>query len=205
MTSILHVSGSTNGESSLSNRVAQQLIENIAKKTPGAKIVERDLHGNPLPHIGSDFSTAIRLAPDERSEAQAKAIAASDVIVDELLAADTIVLSTGFVNFGITSTLKSWIDHAARAGRTFQYTANGPEGLVKGKKAYIVVASGGVYSSGPAAAVDFAEPYLRAVLGFLGITDVETIRVEGVAYGPEAAEKAIAEAESRAKQLAEAA
>lgn len=205
MSSILHISGSTRGEASLSGRVAREFVNSLLARRPGTTLVERDLHSNPLPHIGSDFSTAIRLAADERTEAQATSIAISDAVVSELLAADTLVISTGFINFGISSILKSWIDHVARAGLTFRYTENGPEGLVKGKKAYLVIASGGVYSSGPAASADFAEPYLRAVLGFLGITDIETIRVEGVAYGPEAAEKAIAEAETRARDLAAAA
>jgi len=201
MSSILLVRGSTRGDDSFSNKIALELAQAITARQ-GGTIVERDLERNPLPHIGADFSSAIRLPPESRTPEQASAIAVSDEIVDELLAADTLVLSTGFVNFGITSILKSWVDHVARAGRTFQYGANGPVGLATGKKAYIVIASGGIYSSGPAAALDFAEPYLRQVLSFIGITDVETIRVEGVAYGPEAAEKAVAAAQSRAQELA---
>ncbi|MBP1849821.1 FMN-dependent NADH-azoreductase [Rhizobium halophytocola] len=202
MSSILLVRGSTRGNDSVSGKVAKALAEGLAA---GGTIVERDLVATPLPHIGTDFSSAIRLASEDRTPAQAEAIAISDKEVDELLAADTLVISSGFVNFGITSILKSWIDHIARAGRTFRYTENGPEGLVQGKKAYIVLASGGVYSSGPAAALDFAEPYLRSVLGFIGIKDVQVIRVEGIAMGPEAAEKAIAGALAQASELAKAA
>ncbi|GEO84848.1 MULTISPECIES: FMN-dependent NADH-azoreductase [Alphaproteobacteria] len=205
MSSILLVTGSTRGDDSLSSKIARQLADDLAAKTTGASVVERDLSHAPLPHIGADFSAAIRLAPEDRTPAQAEAIAVSDAAVDELLAADTIVLSTGFINFGISSILKSWIDHVARAGRTFQYSENGPVGLATGKKAYLVIASGGIYSSGPGAALDFAEPYLRSVLAFLGVTDVETIRIEGIAYGPEAAEKAISEAGEKARELARAA
>lgn len=202
MSSILLVRGSTRGDDSISGKVAKTLADGLAV---GGTLVERNLTADPLPHIGTDFSAAIRLAPEARTPAQAEAIATSDKEVDELLKADAIVISTGFVNFGITSSLKAWIDHIARAGRTFNYTENGPVGLVKGKKAYIVIASGGIYSSGPAASLDFVEPYLRSVLGFIGISEVEVIRVEGVAYGPEAAEKAISEAMARAGELANAA
>lgn len=204
MSSILLVRGSTRGDDSLSTKIALQLVEELQKKNPGSTVVDRDLSANPLPHIGSDFSAAIRLAPADRTPAQAEAIAVSDAAVDELLAADTLVLSSGFINFGISSILKSWVDHVARAGRTFNYSENGPVGLATGKKAYLVIASGGIYS-GDAASLDFAEPYLRRVLNFIGITDIETIRIEGVAYGPEAAEKAIGAAQARAHELAQAA
>ena len=126
----------------------------------------------------------------------------SDALVDELLAADTIVIGTGLINFNIYSSLKTWIDNIARAGRTFKYGENGPVGLATGKKAYIVLASGGVYSQGPAASLNHAVPYLKSVLGFIGITDVETVYVEGLAFGPEAAEKAIDAAKARANELA---
>jgi len=101
------------------------------------------------------------------------------------------------INFGVSSTLKTYIDYILRAGATFRYTANGPEGLVKGKKAYIVRASGGVYSEGAHKPFNFQEPYLKHVLAFIGVTDVETIHIEGIAFGPEAAEKALAAAAGR--------
>lgn len=205
MSSILLVTGSTRGDDSLSNKIARQLADDLVAKASGSAVVERDLARDPLPHIGADFSSAIRLQPEDRTPAQAAAIAVSDTAVDELLAADTIILSTGFINFGVSSIVKSWVDHVARVGRTFRYSENGPVGLVTGKKAYLVIASGGIYSSGPGVTLDFAEPYLRSVLAFLGIADVETIRIEGVAYGPEAAEKAISAAEEKARELARAA
>ncbi|MCJ7996627.1 FMN-dependent NADH-azoreductase [Rhizobium cremeum] len=204
MSNLLLVRGSTRGDDSLSTKIALQLVDELRRKTPDMTVVDRDLSLAPLPHIGADFSAAIRLTPEDRTPAQAEVIAVSDAAVDELLDADTIVISTGFINFGISSILKSWIDHVARAGRTFRYTENGPVGLLSGKKAYLVIASGGIYS-GDAAAFDFAEPYLRRVLNFIGITDIEAIRIEGVAYGPEAAEKAIGAAKARAQELAQAA
>ena len=126
----------------------------------------------------------------------------SDALVDELLAADTVVLGTGLINFNIYSSLKAWIDNVARAGRTFKIHGAGPIGLATGKKVYIVLASGGVYSHGPAAPHNHAVPYLKSILGFIGITDVETVYVEGLAFGPEAAEKAIGAAKARADELA---
>ena len=126
----------------------------------------------------------------------------SDAAVDELFAADTVILATCLINFNISSTLKSWIDHVARAGRTFSYGKDGPKGLVTGKKVYVVLASGGVYSEGPAIQLDHAIPYLRTALGFIGLTDVEVIRVEGVGMGPEATDAALKKATDRVNVLA---
>src|SRR3546814_4427214 len=128
----------------------------------------------------SDWSSDV-CSSDLLSAAQAAAVAASDATVDELLTTDNVVIATGLINFGIASTLKTWIDHVARAGRTFRYGADGPQGLATGKQVYVVLASGGVYSTGPAAAFDHAVPYLKATLGFLGMSEVEVIRIEGVA------------------------
>jgi FMN-dependent NADH-azoreductase len=104
----------------------------------------------------------------------------SDEAISELMAANAVILGVPLYNFGIPSTLKSWIDHIVRAGITFRYTPNGPEGLVKNKRIYLALSSGGIYSEGAMQAYDFAEPYLRAALGFLGMTDVTAFRVEGV-------------------------
>ena len=119
-----------------------------------------------------------------------------------LFSTHPIVIGTGLINFNIYSSLKTWIDNVARAGLTFKYTESGPVGLATGKKVYVVLASGGVYSQGPAAPLNHAVPYLKSVLGFMGITDIETIYVEGLAFGPEAAEKAIGAAKSRVEEIA---
>ena len=148
------------------------------------------------------FTGAIRKPAEARTAEEIAAIKTSDELVNELFAADTIVISTGLINFNIYSSLKTWIDNVARAGVTFKYTESGPVGLLTGKKVYVVLASGGVYSQGPAAPLNHAVPYLKSVLGFLGITDIETIYVEGLAFGPEAAEKAIDAAKSRVQEIA---
>jgi FMN-dependent NADH-azoreductase len=122
-------------------------------------------------------------------------------LIAEVEAADTIVLAAPMYNFSIPSTLKAWIDHIARAGRTFRYTAAGPQGLLKGKKAYVATARGGVYSEGPAAFLDFHAPYLRAVLGFVGIEDVRFVHLEGLKVSPEAAANGLAKARAKIESL----
>lgn len=204
MSKLLLITSSPRGEESVSNKVSQDLAAALAAKT-GAEIVRRNLADDPIAHLDTVTTNAIRKAADQRDAAEAAAAEVSDKLVAELFAADHIVIGTGLINFNIYSGLKSWIDNIARAGVTFRYTAEGPEGLVKGKKVYIVLAAAGVYSDGPAAALNHAVPYLKTVLGFLGMTDVEVLYVEGLAFGPEAVEKAMASAESRTKELAQAA
>jgi len=202
MSQILFITTSPRGLDSYSTQVGQALVAKLQADKPGATLVIRDFAAAPLPHVGEDYVVGRMLPEGERSAAQATSVALSDELIAELLASDTIVLAAPMYNFGVPSTLKAWIDHIARAGYTFAYGANGPTGLITGKKAYIVVARGGIYSEGPFAAYNFHEPYLKALLGFLGITDVETIMVEGIAYGPEATEKALAAALGKVAALA---
>ncbi|MGB8291481.1 MAG: FMN-dependent NADH-azoreductase, partial [Rhizobium ruizarguesonis] len=183
MSSILLLTSSPRAES-LSTPIAVDLAEKLKNQNPGSVVVRRDLAATPLPHIDDLFTGAIRKPAEARTAEEAVAVKTSDELVSELLAADTIVISTGLINFNIYSSLKTWIDNVARAGLTFKYTESGPVGLATGKKVYVVLASGGVYSQGPAAALNHAVPYLKSVLGFLGITDIETIYVEGLAFGP---------------------
>ncbi|MBX4940850.1 FMN-dependent NADH-azoreductase [Rhizobium binae] len=201
MSSILLLTSSPRADS-LSTPIAVDLAEKLKNQKPGSVVVRRDLAANPLPHIDDLFTGAIRKPAEARTAEEIAAVKISDELVAELFAADTIVISTGLINFNIYSSLKTWIDNIARAGVTFKYTESGPVGLVAGKKVYVVLASGGVYSQGPAAPLNHAVPYLKSVLGFLGITDIETIYVEGLAFGPEAAEKAIDAAKSRVQEIA---
>jgi len=201
MTSILLVTSSPRGAASHSSRIARDLAAKLQAAAPGATLVTRDLAAEPLPHIDTDFASGLFTPEGQRTEAQARAVAVSDAMVDELLAADAVVIATGIINFGIASTLKSWFDNIARAGRTFRYTEAGPEGLVTGKKVYLVVASGGIYSEGPAQPFDHAVPHLRTLLGFLGMTGVDVIRVEGVALGAEAEQAALSKAEKTLSKL----
>jgi FMN-dependent NADH-azoreductase len=147
--SILLITSSPRGQASHSTHVATELARRLKAADPDVTLVVRDLASAPLPHIDSDYSAGIYTPPEKRSERQLEVVGVSDAAVDELFAADKIVIATGLINFSISSTLKSWIDHVARAGRTFSYCKDGPKGLVTGKKVYVVLASGGVYSEVP--------------------------------------------------------
>ncbi|RUU99488.1 FMN-dependent NADH-azoreductase [Mesorhizobium sp. M6A.T.Cr.TU.017.01.1.1] len=200
--SILLVTSSPRGTASHSTHIATELAEKLLAANPLATLVVRDLVTNPLPHIDPDYSTGIYTPVEARTQRQAEVVGVSDGVLDELFAAETIILATGFINFGISSTLKSWVDHVARSGKTFAYGEDGPKGLVTGKKVYIVLASGGIYSEGAAVQLDHAIPYLRSVLGFIGMTDVDVIRIEGVGMGPDAVTAALAKASAKVDAVA---
>ena len=202
MATILHIDSSARQSGSLSRQLGAELVAKLQAANPAATVVRRDVAQNPLPHITEQLIGAFFTPAEQRNADQAYAIKTSDALVDELFAADTIVIGTPMYNFSVASTLKAWVDHIARVGRTFQYGANGPEGLVTGKKVYVVVASGGVYSSGPAAGYDHVTTYLAAALGFIGMTDVTFIRAEGVSMGEAAVADAIANARSQIAAIA---
>jgi FMN-dependent NADH-azoreductase len=200
MTSILHVASSSNLQGSLSRQVGAQAVAKLASRHSGARVIERDLVKTPLPHLSPEFLGAMFAGKNDAPELQL-----SEQLIGELLGSDVLVIEAPMYNFGIPSALKAWIDHVVRAGRTFQYGANGPEGLAKGKKAVLVLSRGGVYSAGPYKAMDYQETYLRAVLGFIGITDVESIHIEGVAMGPDKTAAAMESARQSVEHLLEAA
>jgi FMN-dependent NADH-azoreductase len=199
MCNILYISSSPRGAASYSKQVAENVIRDLREHDPHATLTVRDLAQLPLPHIDDDFVTATRSAEGPRTPRQHELLAQSDALIDELLAADVVVIAAPMINFSVSSTLKSWFDYIARAGRTFAYGESGPRGLVTGKRVIIVSASGGIYS-GANAAFDFQVPWLRSMLGFLGMTNVEVIRVEGTALGPQAAEAALARAAAQASE-----
>ena len=167
MASVLVLNSSASGPNSVSKLLVQSTVERLTAQNPGLKVVERDLDANPIPHLNAETTAAVRAGITE-TPAQREALVLSNALVEELKAADTIVIGSPMYNFGIPSTLKSWFDHVLRAGVTFRYSEAGPEGLLKGKRAIIVESRGGVYSEGPAQAADFQEPYLRQLLGFIG-------------------------------------
>ena len=182
MTTILRIDSSANTKTSIS----RALTDRIVARFDGADVITRDL-SQPLPQIDETWVNARSKAPADRTEAEANALALSDALVDELKAAETIVIGVAVYNFGIPAALKAWIDLVARAGVTFAYTAEGPKGLLEGKRAILAVASGGTeVGSG----WDFATGYLRHVLGFFGITDVEIVAADRIALGADASIKA---------------
>jgi FMN-dependent NADH-azoreductase len=197
---LLLVTSSLFGEASQTRQIAHEYIDNWLDNNPGARIVRRDLTPQTMPHLTQATLGAIMTPADKRTPEQVQLAAFADSLIEEVEAADTIVVTAPMYNFTIPTTLKAWIDHVARAGRTFRYTATGPEGLLTGKKVVIVTGRGGVYSGeSPAKVLDFQEPYLRAVLGFVGMTDVEFIHIEGLNISKEEAEAGRA----RARQMIE--
>jgi FMN-dependent NADH-azoreductase len=179
MKKILNIVTSVKGEASFSVKLSNAILEKLSAIYPGSQVHTRDLAQSPFPHLEETLFTSFHTPEEIRTDEHKDAVKHSDQAIKELMEADIIVIGVPLYNFGIPSTLKSWIDHIARAGVTFRYDNNGPEGLVVNKKVYLAIASGGVYSEGPMKSYDFTEPYLRKVLGFIGMTDVTAFRVEG--------------------------
>lgn len=207
MQKILFVTSSPRGWQSYSHQVAQRIVDELKIRDAGAQVVVRDVARQPVPQASAAFVDNRALPRGQQDEPARRALALSDVLVDELLAADVIVIGAPMHNFGVPSSLKAWIDQVVRPGLTFSYSEKGPQGLVEGKQVVLVLASGGVYSSGPMQRFDFQEPYLRAVLGFIGMTDVEVVRVEGVGGGDDAVRSALdaasAEADAVVRRIGE--
>lgn len=199
---ILCLTSSPRRDTSYSNLVAMRVLRELRQVYPGATVTIRDLARNPLPHIDDDFVTATRSVAGPRSDAQREQVERSDRLIDELAIADVVVIAASMINFGIPSTLKAWFDHVVRPGRTFRYTAHGTQGLLRGRRAILVLARGGIYSAGPLRSHEHDESYLRSVLGHIGINDVQTILIEGMALGPEFAERAVDAAMKRAGAVA---
>jgi len=200
MSNVLILTSSALGEASVSSKLAHQFGERLQAREPSASIVTRDVGIDPLPHLTAETVGGIRGAA--KTEAEKAAATLSDVLIAEIAAADLIVIGSPMYNFGISSTLKAWFDHVLRAGITFRYTEAGPEGLMTGKRAIVIESRAGLYSEGPAAAMDGQEPHLRTMLGFMGIDDVEFIRAERLAFGPDAADESVAAAARRLAAIA---
>jgi FMN-dependent NADH-azoreductase len=187
-----------NGQGSQSTRLANELVEQLRAANPGATLTVRDLRAQPHPALDEATLGALFTPAEQRSEEQHARVALDHALIAEVQAADAIVIGVPMVNFGITSQLKNWIDAIAKAGVTFKYTATGPVGLLEGKKTYAVLARGGVYRDQPG---DTQVPYLRMLLGFLGMTDIEFIYAEGLAMGPEAEARALESARAEIARI----
>lgn len=195
MSKILVIRSAATGEASVSNA----LIDAYLAAHPEASVTERDLDADPVPHVSSASLAGIgRQAPEGAEFAATRAL--QDALIAEVFDADVIVIGLPVYNFGMPSTLKAWFDYVARAGATFQYTAEGPEGLVKGKRAIIAQARAGKYDD--ASGFPYALPHTKGLLGFVGVTDVTVVTAEGMAFGPEAAATAIADAKAEIAALA---
>jgi FMN-dependent NADH-azoreductase len=200
MKRILVIEASPRGPASASRALTRSLIERLKAQYPSAKITSRDLVKDKLP--AREASTVKGIFTRDPAEAQAlkEAMRLSDQLTDEFLASDTVVIATPMWNFAVPSSLKAWIDLIVRPGRTFNYAGTGVIGLAKDKKAILVLASGGVFTEGEWASWDFVEPYLRRILSFIGIDDVQTIRAEGMNIPP-LAEHAVSKGEKAVERL----
>lgn len=201
MSNILVLNSSASGADSVTRLLVDDAIAQFRRLNPAAKVVSRDLAANPVPHLSPDGIAGVR-SPTATTPAEIAARDLSDTLIGELRAADTIVIGAPMYNFGLPSTLKTWFDHVLRAGETFSYSEAGPKGLLEGKKVIVIEARGGLYSEGPAQSLDFQEPYLRQLLGFIGLTEVTFVRAEKIGYGPEARDAAIAGARAELTSLA---
>jgi FMN-dependent NADH-azoreductase len=187
---------STGGQSS---QLADQFVAAWRANNAGAQVSVRDLASDPLPHLSAERFLSFIAAPAERTPQQQALAAESDALVEEIRQAQVIVIGLPMYNFGVPSTLKAYFDHIARAGVTFRYTANGPEGLLTGKKAYVFAARGGLYAGTPR---DSQTTYVRDFLAFIGITDVEFVYAEGLNLGEPSKTASLAGAHERIAQLA---
>lgn len=203
MSKILKVVSSFRGDASVSNQVSDAIVAQLKEKDANATVVERNLfEGGQPPHLDSAVFMAFITPEADRTEAQQAIVAQSDVFVNEVMEADKIVIGVPMYNFTIPSVLKSWLDQLTRTGVTFKYTPEGVSvGLVEGKEVFLAVATGGIYSEGAAANIDFTESYMRAVLQFMGMTNVTVFRAEGMAI-PDLAAKAVPAAIEKVEEFA---
>ncbi|KRD39914.1 MULTISPECIES: NAD(P)H-dependent oxidoreductase [unclassified Lysobacter] len=178
---LLHIDSSALGANSVTRELSAAVVARWQDALPALKVEYRDLDAEPIPHLTG--RTLAKADPAEADEGER--------VIQQFLDADVIVIGSPMYNFGVSSTLKAWIDRVAVAGRTFRYTENGPEGLAKGKRVIVATGRGGFHAGAP---TDFQEPYLRQVFAFLGIDQVEFVRAEGVAYSPQHRSDALAQA-----------
>lgn len=200
MKNLLVVSSSPNLSQSYSRRLSYAFADKFRSKVSGASVVIRDLGKAPIAHLDELTIGSFYTPPDQQNEQQQSAVTLSNDLIAEVNAADVIVIGSPMQNFGISSSLKAYFDQIIRAGLTFSYTANGAEGLLKDKKVYVLTARGSNYSHEPMNTFDYQEPYLRHILGFIGLYDVEFIHCQGVSMGEESIKLAIDGASARVDQ-----
>jgi FMN-dependent NADH-azoreductase len=194
---ILQINSSARRDASHSTRLANRLVQRLRDADPEASVIVRDLNQAPHPILDENALTALFTPADQRTPEQAARVGQDDALIEEIQAADVVVLGVPMYNFGVPAQLKNWIDAISRAGATFRYTEKGPEGLLKNKKVYVALTRGGAYRNTPA---DTQVPYLKTVFSFLGLTDVHFVYAEGLAMGPDAEQNAIASAHEQIEE-----
>jgi FMN-dependent NADH-azoreductase len=180
MPALLHLDASPRGEFSISRQLSKAGVAAWKTKYPNGKVIERDLTKTDMTFVDLDWIMGAFSPPEQVSDRHKIALAISDTLIGELLEADDVIIGTPMYNFAVPALLKAWIDHVVRAGKTFQYGASGPEGLVKGRKVVVAVASGGTYDKASGLeSYNHEIPYLRQILGFIGMTDVTFVHAGG--------------------------
>ena len=197
MANVLVIESSARQQGSVSRQLTAQFIANWSAANPADQIKVRDLAVDQVPHLDANLLGGWMTPAGQQSEAEQAALALSNLLTDELLAADVLVLAAPMYNFAIPSTLKAWLDHVLRAGVTFKYTETGPQGLLSGKRAFVLTARGGIYAGGTQ---DHQESYLRQALAFVGIHDVSFIHAEGLNLGGDFMEKGLNQAKAQLAQ-----
>jgi len=200
---ILHIDASAQGERSESMRLSNDFIQHWKTQHPNDEIIQRDIVDNPLPHINGRILGSMMTPVEQRTSEQNVAAGQYEELVREFLDADVLVLGVPMYNFTIPSTLKAWIDHITVPGKTFEYTAEGPVGLISGKEVYILSTRGGFYKDSP---MDHQVSYLQTLFNFLGLEDIHVIQAEGLNISPETRDQSIEAAQLQIQEtLAQAA
>jgi len=198
---ILHLDSGLFAEQSVTRALSADIVARLNAKNSDADVVYRDLIADPIAHLDATIILAGGKDKEARNEHEQRQVELTETLLDELFTADVLVIAVPMYNFTIPSQLKAWFDRVLQAGRTFKYTDSGAQGLVTGKTVYLASSRGGVYSEGPAAAIEHQESYVTAALNFIGITDIQVIRAEGVNLGEEAKETAIRAAKQQITAL----
>ncbi len=199
MSRVLIIESSARQQDSISRQLTQTFIQQWQAAYPADSITVRDLARNPVPHLDANLLGGWMKPAEQRNAAEQDSLQRSNELTEELLAADVLVMAAPMYNFAIPSTLKAWLDHVLRAGVTFKYTDTGSQGLLAGKRAFVLTARGGIYAG---SSTDHQEPYLRQVMGFIGIHDVQFIHAEGLNLGGDFHEKGLNQANARLAQVA---
>ncbi|MGG7650366.1 FMN-dependent NADH-azoreductase [Pseudomonas frederiksbergensis] len=199
MSRVLIIESSARQQDSVSRQLTQTFISQWQTAHPNDQITVRDLAVNPVPHLDINLLGGWMKPAEQRNDLEQVSLERSNELTDELLAADVLVMAAPMYNFAIPSTLKAWLDHVLRAGVTFKYTDTGPQGLLSGKRAYVLTARGGIYAGSTA---DHQEPYLRQVMAFIGIHDVTFIHAEGMNLGGDFQEKGLSQANAKLSLVA---
>ncbi|WP_409303482.1 FMN-dependent NADH-azoreductase [Pseudomonas sp. KCJK8993] len=199
MSRVLIIESSARQQDSVSRQLTQTFVQQWQAAYPADSITVRDLARNPVPHLDANLLGGWMKPAEQRNAAEQDSLQRSNELTEELLAADVLVMAAPMYNFAIPSTLKAWLDHVLRAGVTFKYTETGPQGLLTGKRAFVLTARGGIYAG---SSTDHQEPYLRQVMAFIGIHDVQFIHAEGLNLGGDFHEKGLNQANARLAQVA---